>query len=237
MPELIVALDTDDLDEALAIAASLRPEVYYFKVGSSLFSAVGPLVITELKRLEVSVFLDLKLHDIPAQVEGACRIIGGYSVEMVTVHTQGGLEMMRAAKRGLLAGAQVAEPKPITPPQVVGVTVLTSLDESDLRRAGIEYAPDEQVSLLAALAEEAGLDGVVASGRELSSIGRKTKPGFKKVTPGIRPSWTAAGDQKRIVTPADAVAAGADYLVVGRPITAASAPKEAALRILDEMAG
>lgn len=234
MSELIVALDTDDLDEALAMAESLQPEVYYFKVGSSLFSAVGPQVITELKkRLEVSVFLDLKLHDIPAQVEEACRIIGRYGVEMVTVHTQGGLEMMRAAKRGLLAGARVANPER-TAPQVVGVTVLTSLDESDLRRAGIERAPDEQVPLLAALAKEAGLDGVVASARELSSIGL---PGFKKVTPGIRPSWAAAGDQKRIVTPADAVAAGADYLVVGRPITAASAPKEAALRILDEMAG
>ncbi len=236
MPELIVALDTDDLDEALAMAASLRPEVYFFKVGISLFSAVGPQVITELKRLEVSVFLDLKLHDIPAQVEGACKIIGGYGVEMVTVHTQGGLEMMRAAKRGLVAGVQAVNSEH-TVPLVVGVTILTSLDESDLRLAGIERAPDQQVPLLAALAEEAGLDGVVASARELSSIGSKTSPGFKKVTPGIRPEWAAAGDQKRIVTPADAAADGADYLVVGRPITEASAPKEAALRILDEIAG
>lgn len=234
MAELIVALDVPELDEALSLADELLPEVRYFKLGLSLFCAAGPRAITEFKRLGAKVFLDLKLHDIPAQVAGACRVIGAYGVDMVTVHTPGGVEMMRAAKEGLDEGAAASGCRP---PLAVGVTVLTSLDESDLQSAGFKEGPREQVRLLASLAEKAGLDGVVASAQELGAIHEATARTFKTVTPGIRPEWAATGDQKRIVTPAAAAGAGADYIVVGRPITGTPAPIDAARRILDELSG
>ncbi len=245
-PQLIVALDTPELDEALALADRLLPEINYFKLGLSLFCAAGPQAITEFKHLGAKVFLDLKLHDIPAQVAGACRVIGAYGVDMVTVHTLGGVEMMRAAKQGLTDGAKEAS---LEIPVAVGVTVLTSLGAQDLRDLGIKEPSKEEtritgqvswlVSKLAVLAEGAGLDGVVSSAREIrtikSEIQEVTDREFSIVTPGIRPLGSSADDQKRITTPERAVRDGANYLVVGRPITSADKPKEAALKILEEM--
>lgn len=234
MPELIVALDTPELEKASSLAEELLPEVRYFKLGLSLFCAAGPRAINEFKELGAKVFLDLKLHDIPAQVAGACRVIGAYGVDMITVHTLGGVEMMRAAKKGLTEGAAGAG---LRPPLAIGVTVLTSLGAQDLEDLGMERPAMAQGPRLAKLAVEAGLDGVVASAREIREIKKVTGEEFSIVAPGIRPHGSDADDQKRIASPLTAIRAGADYLVVGRPITAASAPKEAALRILDEMAG
>jgi len=232
MAELIVALDTPELDEALLLAEELSPEVGYFKLGLSLFYAAGPRAINEFKKLGASVFLDLKLHDIPAQVAGACRVIGAYGVDMVTIHTLGGVEMMRAAKEGLTEGAAGAG---LRAPLAIGVTVLTSLGAQDLEDLGMERPAMAQGPRLAKLAVEVGLNGVVASAREIREIKKVTGKEFSIVTPGIRPHGSNADDQKRITHPLAAVRAGADYLVVGRPITGDPTPREAAQKILDEM--
>jgi orotidine-5'-phosphate decarboxylase len=232
-PKLIVALDVGTAAEAVNIVESLLPEVDFFKVGLSLFCAEGPEIIKTLKDLGALVFLDLKLHDIPAQVEQAARVIGTYGVDLVTVHSLGGPAMMAAAKAGIDGGAREAGH---LPPMVVGVTILTSLDAPDLENMGVNGDVEREVGILAGLAKDAGLNGVVASARETAVIRSEYPADFVIVTPGIRPTWAQSpGDQKRILTPAEAVAAGSTFLVIGRPIIAADDRREAALKVLAEI--
>ncbi len=215
-PRLIVALDFAEGEHALALAQRLDPQMCRVKVGKELFTRAGPDIVSKLAGCGFDVFLDLKFHDIPSTVAGACRAAANLGVWMLNVHASGGPDMLAAA-RDALAGC---EPRPL----LIAVTVLTSLDEDDLRAIGVHESLDAHVVTLAALAREAGLDGVVCSPRDVTRV-RAVCPGdFVLVTPGIRPSGTAPGDQKRVMTPRDAVAAGASYLVMGRPITAASDP-------------
>ena len=230
--KLIVALDVSTLAEARRLVADLRHVVHTFKIGSQLFTIAGPELIKEIIGSGAQVFLDLKFHDIPHQVAGAARAVAQLRVSMFTVHASGGAEMMR---RAIEAVAEVAETERIARPFVLGVTVLTSVDSGTLAQIGIASSPAESVLHLAKLAEESGLDGVVASPREALSIRHSTKPGFLIVTPGIRPAHAELNDQKRVSRPADALGAGADYLVVGRPITGAENPVKAAKMVLTEM--
>ncbi len=223
--KLIVALDVDSFDEARRIVDDLGDIVDIFKVGSQLFVAHGPLVVHHLQAKGKKVFLDLKFHDIPNTVAGAVRSavsLGG--LFMLTVHTQGGLEMLQAASRAAKEQAAVlGVPKPL----IIGVTVLTS-QAKDARTNDI-------VVQRALLAKQADLDGVVASVEEASLVRGRLGSGFIIVTPGIRPAGTDAGDQKRAATPAAAMHSGSDFLVVGRPIIQAPSPRQAALKILEEI--
>ncbi len=231
---LIVALDVPNGGETLRLAESLLPDVDYFKVGLGLFCAEGPAVVKGLKELGARVFLDLKLHDIPAQVGAAARAVGALGVDMATVHCLGGPAMLRAAKAGIDEGAREAGH---APPRVAGVTILTSLDGPDLENMGVGGDVEREVGLLAGLAKDAGLDGVVASAHEVKLIRSEFTGAFTIVVPGIRPAWAPeTGDQKRVLTPREAVEAGASFLVVGRSITAAPDPREAARRVIEEMA-
>ena len=200
-----------------------------FKVGSQLFTTVGPKAVEKLAGLGYEIFLDLKFHDIPNTVAHAvaagARLPG---VRLMTIHASGGVEMMRAARDA--AGTRAKRPR------LLGVTVLTSLDAAALARVGVATAPGQHAVALAKLAKESGLDGVVASAHEIRDIRAACGPEFVIVVPGIRPATAAADDQARVATPGDAIRAGADYLVVGRPITAAAKPREAAMRIGEEIA-
>lgn len=232
-PELIVALDVSTTSEASDLAQALIPEVNFFKVGLTLFCSRGPEAVSALKSIGARVFLDLKLHDIPAQVKETSRALGAYGVDMLTVHCLGGVKMMSAAKQGVREGAEITGHRP---PLVVGVTVLTSLETPDLEAMGLSGPVERTVCVLAAMAKDAGLDGVVASGRELRAIRSEIEGPFKVVTPGIRPSWAnESADQKRTLSPRAAAAAGADFLVVGRPIIEAADPRAAALKVLVEI--
>jgi len=230
--KLIVALDVSTPAEARRLVAELRQVVGTFKIGSQLFTIAGPELIKEIIGSGAQVFLDLKFHDIPHQVAGAARAVAQLRVSMFTVHASGGAEMMR---RAVEAVAEVAETERIARPYILGVTVLTSVDSATLAQIGIASSPAESAQRLAKLAEDSGLDGVIASPRESLSIRNSTKPGFLIVTPGIRPAHANLNDQKRVSTPAEALSAGADYLVVGRPITGAVNPLEAAQMLLTEM--
>ena len=226
---LIVALDTDRLASALAMARRLGPLAGMFKIGSQLFTAEGPRAVERIAALGAGIFLDLKFHDIPNTVAGAVRAAAELpGVTLVNVHASGGLEMMRSAARAL---AEVGRA-----PRLLGVTVLTSLDAAALRRLGIAGSPWSRAVSLARLAQQAGLDGVVCSAHELRAIRRACGSKFLTVVPGIRPASAAKGDQARVATPAQAIRDGADYLVVGRPITEARDPRAAAQAILKEMA-
>ncbi len=218
---VIVALDVPSGDEALAIARRLDPGQCRAKVGNELFTAAGPALIEKLQGLEFEIFLDLKYHDIPNTVASACRAAARLGVWMLNVHALGGREMMQAAREAVASAA----PRPL----VIGVTVLTSMDADQLRQVGIDAGPEQAVERLAALVAASGLDGVVCSAQEARMLRSRMGEGFKLVTPGIRPAGAPGDDQRRITTPADAVAAGADFLVVGRPITRAADP-QAALR-------
>jgi orotidine-5'-phosphate decarboxylase len=234
-PAVIVALDVEERARALALVAACGSAVKIFKIGSRLFTAEGPGIVREIEALGASVFLDLKFHDIPATVEGSVRAATALGVSMMTIHTSGGIAMMRAA-----AGAASAESKRlgIERPLIVGVTVLTSLSGEDLARTfGTTRAVKDLVMRLAAQAREAGLDGVVASVEEARSVKEALGADFKVVTPGIRPAGAGVGDQKRVATPRAAREAGSDFLVVGRPIIEADSPREAAERILGELNG
>ena len=220
----MVALDVQGREEALALAKVLQGSGCWLKVGLELYAYTGPAMIHELKALGFPIFLDLKLHDIPTTVERAIRGFVQCGVDMINVHCSGGYDMMaRAAQAVQEAGSKLA-----SIPKVIGVTVLTSMSENQFRQEmGVQRKLSEHVVELAKLAEKAGLDGVVASAREASEIRRSTEPSFLIVTPGIRPAWSEANDQMRVLTPYEALAAGSSYLVVGRPITRAEDPRKA----------
>ncbi len=226
---LCIALDGSDRQWILATAAALADHTGWLKIGLEAFIAHGPRLVEEVAGLGTRVFLDLKLHDIPATVERAAANCAACGAAMLTVHAGGGRRMLEAAVAGARSAA-VAEP-----PQVVAVTVLTSLDGHALAELGIDRSPEDLVLAWADVARGAGLSGVVASAREASALRASCGDGFLIVTPGIRPGDAAADDQRRVVTPSEALAAGADVLVVGRPVTRAADPVEAARRILAEM--
>ncbi|MCG2634895.1 MAG: orotidine-5'-phosphate decarboxylase [Gammaproteobacteria bacterium] len=226
-PRLIVALDFAEADAALAFVRQLDPSQCRVKVGKELFVAAGPDLVRQLVDLGFEVFLDLKFHDIPNTVAGACRAAARLGVWMVNVHASGGLAMMAAAREALS--------ELDSPPLLTAVTVLTSLDSEELAAVGQGGDVAGQVSRLAMLAADAGLDGVVCSGAEAPGLRQERGAGFCLVTPGIRPLWAARNDQSRVLTPAQAVTSGSDYLVIGRPITAADKPAEALARVLDEL--
>lgn len=214
---IIVALDFSTADAALALAERLDPANCRLKVGKELFTRAGPALVEKLAARGFDVFLDLKYHDIPNTVAAACRAAADLGVWMLNVHALGGPAMLRAAREAL----------PAHGPLLVAVTVLTSLDREQLEAVGLAGEPAEQVSRLAGLAGAAGLDGVVCSPREIGLLRRQMGEDFCLVTPGIRPAGSAEDDQRRVMTPAEALNAGADYLVIGRPITAAPDPLEA----------
>lgn len=226
---IFVALDTTDLDNALSLASALQGLVGGVKLGKEFFTALGPEGVNAVSALGMPVFLDLKFHDIPATVAGAVNAALPLAPFMLNVHASGGVAMMRAA-------AEAATGAP-SRPLVLAVTVLTSLGDEDLAATGVPGNAASQVMRLAELAKLCGLDGVVCSAREAEALRAKMGNDFKLVVPGIRPDWAATDDQKRITTPSQAVKLGADYLVIGRPITGADDPAIAAKRIADELAG
>lgn len=224
---VIVALDFPAAAEALELVDRLEGLVQWFKIGLELYLAEGNSVIEHVRSRGYSVFLDLKLHDIPNTVARAVRSAAKTGASMLTVHASGGPAM--------LAASQEAAADSSTSLKLLGVTVLTSMDQAQLSAVGISSSPADQVNRLASMAYEAGIRGFVASAEEVSSL-RTAHPDAALVIPGIRPAGTGVGDQKRIATPAAAISAGADYLVVGRPITQAPDPAAAAQAILDEIA-
>lgn len=230
---LIFALDIEDPGEALACAEQLRGTLRWIKVATRLYTKAGAPLINDLQGLGFHVFLDLKFHDIPAQVEGACRAAASLGVGLMTVHSCGGRAMLEAAVRG---AAQGSEDQNGPEAKVLAVTVLTSLDQSDLSEIGVDHSVDDQVLSLAKLAQGAGCAGIVASPRELPFLRPALPQPFGILTPGIRPAGAAIGDQKRVTTPGDAIRGGADWLVVGRPIRNADDRVSAARAILEEMA-
>ncbi len=234
MDKLIVALDVETPAAALSLVQQLHGVAGMFKVGSQLFTLAGPQIVKDIIETGAKVFLDLKFHDIPHQVAGSARSAAQLGVSLFTVHASGGKEMMQ---RAVEAVSEVADRKGTQRAKVLAVSVLTSMDANTLAQIGMDSPPEESVRRLVKLAAEAGVDGVVASPQEAQDI-RATvqKPDFLIVTPGIRPgSNTAADDQRRVATPAAALRAGASYLVVGRPITAATDPVAAAREIAAEM--
>jgi len=215
-PRIIVALDFPTADAALYLANVLDPAQCRVKVGKELFTRAGPVLVEQLQQLGFDVFLDLKYHDIPNTTAQACRAAAELGVWMVNVHALGGRRMMEAAREAIDKAAHR--------PLLIAVTILTSLDADELYEVGLSGSPEDNVLRLACLAESAGLDGVVCSPREVVAL-RKTVAGdFRLVTPGVRPAGVVAGDQKRIATPETAIRLGANYLVVGRPVTQAENP-------------
>jgi orotidine-5'-phosphate decarboxylase len=234
MNPILVALDVPTAAEALAVADTLRGAVGGYKIGSQLFTAAGPDIVRTFFERGDPVFLDLKFHDIPNTVAGAVSSATELGVWMVNVHASGGAAMLAAARR---AADETAARTGRKAPLVIAVTVLTSMDAATLAGIGVPSTPLDQVLRLASLAQKAGLDGVVASPQEIGAIRAACGPEFAIVTPGIRGGAATSGpdDQHRTSTPAGAVTAGSSYLVIGRPITAASDPRAAALAILDEI--
>ncbi len=232
-PRIIVALDVADASAALALAARLDPSKCALKVGKELFTAADAGLVRELVRRGFRVFLDLKFHDIPNTVAQACAAATRLGVWMLNVHASGGSAMMAAAREAVArTAAETGAPRPL----LIAVTVLTSLSARDLAEIGVDATPEAQVLRLARLAQAQGLDGVVCSALEAASLKRALGPAFTLVTPGIRPEGSAANDQVRVMTPPQAIAAGADYLVIGRPIAAASDPQAALDAILASIA-
>ncbi len=215
-PKIIVALDFPSADTALKLAHELDPQQCRVKVGKELFTRAGPVLVEQLQQLNFDVFLDLKYHDIPNTTAQACRAAAELGVWMVNVHALGGRRMMEAAREAI--------DKTVHRPLLIAVTILTSLDADELHEVGLAGNPEDNVLRLARLAESAGLDGVVCSPREVSALREMVADSFRLITPGVRPAGAAAGDQKRITTPEDAIRSGASYLVVGRPITQAKDP-------------
>jgi len=229
--KIIIALDVASKAQALGLVGEL-PSARIFKVGMELFTAEGPSLLQEISRLGKMTFLDLKYHDIPNTVAGAVRSASRHGAAMLTLHASGGKEMMAAAA---IAAREEAEKSSRPRPFLLAVTILTSLKDAQLREIGCPDPVASQVLRLAGLARDAGLDGIVCSPHEIEVIRKEFGRGFIIVTPGIRPAWAAAQDQKRIMTPAEAIEKGADYLVLGRPVTGATSPREAWSRILAEI--
>jgi len=221
---LIVALDVPTQTEALNLVRDFSPEVAFLKVGLQLYTAAGPEIVRSVLATGAKVFLDLKLHDIPNTVARTVESAGQLGVQMLTIHLSGGAEMIRAtvaARKNNLS--------------ILGVTVLTSADEQTLRQVGISDNIRDHVLRLAKLGVDAGIDGLVASPHEVKMLRAQFGGKIKLVVPGIRPSWSEARDQKRVMTPREALEAGADYLVIGRPIIAHPRPREAVTKILNEI--
>jgi len=221
---IIVALDVPDNGSALDLVGDLKEQISFFKIGLQLYTAAGPEIVRAVSAAGARVFLDLKLHDIPNTVAKAVESAGKLGVAMLTLHLSGGRRMIEAA-------VQAAPPDLL----LLGVTVLTSSDEETLRETGVAGAVEAQALRLAELGAAAGIGGLVASPHEVRALRSSAAGELVIVTPGVRPAWSAAGDQKRFTTPREAVENGADYLVIGRPITADPNPAEAARRIIDEL--
>lgn len=225
---ILVALDYPSLEGALEMASALDPSACRVKVGKELFTRCGPSIVEALHNKGFDVFLDLKFHDIPNTTANAVAVAADMGVWMVNVHASGGARMMEACAEKLANRHDR--------PLLIAVTILTSMQEDDMKGIGLDCSPLEQVLRLANLSQQSGLDGVVCSSLEVSPLRASLGKDFKLVTPGIRPSFASADDQKRIMTPSEAVQAGSDYLVIGRPITKAAEPMLALSRILDELA-
>lgn len=221
---IIIALDCGR-DEAVALAEKLRGRARWVKVGMTLYYACGPSIVAAFKQRGFKVFLDLKLHDIPFQIEGAAKSAALTGADMITMHTQGGQAMLEAAQRGVNAAA--AERNDGAAAITLGITVLTSMDQAALEQIGIERTPAEQVALLAGVAKEAGISGVVASPQEAKMLREILGPRAYIVTPGVRPAGADKFDQNRVATPAEAFENGASHIVIGRPITRAEDPAAA----------
>lgn len=215
---IVVALDFPTMDQAIAMADQLDPTLCRLKVGKELYTASGPKILEELHKRNYDVFLDLKFHDIPNTCAKAVGVAADLGVWMVNVHASGGRRMMEAARNEI--------EKKTHKPLLIGVTVLTSMEQEDMAELGLDIEPMQQVERLARLTQSSGLDGVVCSAREVGLIRESCGQDFLTVTPGIRPEGSAIGDQKRVMTPKQAVEAGVDYMVIGRPITQASNPYE-----------
>ena len=225
--KVIVALDFAEAASALALVARLDPALCRLKVGKELFTAAGPDLVRVLVARGYEVFLDLKFHDIPHTVAAACRAAAGLGVWMLNVHASGGRRMMTAAREALVDLSQR--------PLLIAVTVLTSMSAEDLGEIGIAAAPADQVLRLARLTQDCKLDGVVCSAQEAALLRAELGTDFRLVTPGIRPAGAETGDQRRVMTPAEALRAGSTDLVIGRPITAASDPLAALKQIQSEI--
>ena len=229
---IIVALDFDSAEKALNLVDTVKEYTPYFKVGLELFSRCGTSIVKEISQRNCKVFLDLKYHDIPNTVKSAAKVAIEAGVWMYNVHALGGYEFMKSVAE---FNREYAEKVGVKPPLLIAVTVLTSLSDEDLRLVGINSDVDTEVLRLSELAKKAGLDGVVCSAKEVRRIKENLGEDFITVTPGIRPSWAAKNDQKRVVTPKDAVKLGTDYMVIGRPITRAPDPIKAIKRVINEL--
>ena len=232
--KLVVALDVPNYEEAEEIVKEVSEYVGYFKVGKQLFTAEGPRIFKMIKKYNGNIFADLKYHDIPNTVSLAARELVKQGVDMFNVHASGGMEMM---KRTVLEVNEEAERIRTKSPIMLAVTVLTSLDAKDLKLLGIKMSVEEYILKLAEVAKISGFDGVVCSPAEIKLIKKNFGQDFITLTPGIRPAWTQLGDQKRVMTPREAITCGSDYLVIGRPITKAENRLAAVKRILKEMGG
>lgn len=214
-PRIIVALDFPSAEDALKLARKLKPHLCRLKVGKELFTATGPQLVEKLMHMEFDVFLDLKFHDIPNTVASACKAAAHLGVWMINVHALGGRKMLTAAREAIPQGSNT---------KLIAVTLLTSIDQSDIADIGLQGKPEQIVMRLAQLAKDCGLDGVVCSALEATNLRQQFGADFCLVTPGIRPADSQVNDQKRIATPQQAISDGAHYLVIGRPITQASNP-------------
>lgn len=230
--KIVVALDFQDAKQALALVQQLDPKLCKLKVGKELFTAAGPSFVEQLVAKEFAVFLDLKFHDIPNTVAKACEAASKLGVWMLNVHASGGSAMMQAALEGVDKGRSGS-----SSPYLIAVTVLTSMNQSALNEIGIETSIEQHVLRLAKLTAQSGLHGVVCSAQEVTLIRSHIRDDFLLVTPGIRPAFASQDDQSRILTPSQALAAGASYLVIGRPITQAKEPLTALSLIYQEVLG
>jgi orotidine-5'-phosphate decarboxylase len=214
--KVIVALDYPDAQSAMQLVEQLEPDLCRLKVGKELFTRAGPSLVEALAARGFEVFLDLKFHDIPNTVASACQAAAELGVWMLNVHALGGGRMLQAAKEGVSRAGHA--------PLLIAVTILTSMDETDLASVGLSGSPQDNVLRLARLAQQSGLDGVVCSSRETAVLREQLGAGFSLITPGIRPAGSQADDQRRVMTPVDAIKNGSDYLVIGRPVTRADDP-------------
>jgi orotidine-5'-phosphate decarboxylase len=229
---IIFALDVGNMDSAKNWVKMLKGHVWWFKVGLELFTAVGPDIVTLIKDNGIRCFLDLKFHDIPNTVAGAVRSAARTGADMMTIHLSGGRAMVKAA---LKAAQDESIKLKIERPNIVGVSVLTSLSGDDLQEIGIDKSPGEHAAHLARFGSSCGLDGLVCSAEDLPHVRHEVPKTLTLITPGIRPAWSEKGDQKRIATPSSALKAGADLLVIGRPISESTNPIQAVEKIISEI--